>query len=199
MITEENFHDALRKFDATHVDSEREQLRQERDTLQRQNAELAAALAMRNLALQQIWNRLLAGSAPSPEAFGECRSVIRDCRDATDPAAILRDHDAAVKHEASKATMDWVLKATKNAILHPEDLEREDDDAMQAWKDLKVVLTRALREHDAALTKPLEKYVQHQRHCAISISAVTAIGDGRECTCGLSAALAPYRKQEVVP
>jgi hypothetical protein len=87
--------------------------------------------------------------------------------------------------------MDWVLKVVERVLLHPEDLERRDEDAMQAWKDLRALLKRALPAHDRALVRPLVEALRsyltgHQKNSAHYC--------GCEYCTDARAALAPYKK-----
>ncbi|HUW35174.1 MAG TPA: hypothetical protein VM223_26490 [Planctomycetota bacterium] len=75
------------------------------DALRRENAALAAALKVRNIALQAVWNRLLSVKNPHPEAWEECRSVIRDCRGGINPEDAL----AAYRRTVVQATVERVL------------------------------------------------------------------------------------------
>jgi deoxyribodipyrimidine photolyase len=162
--------------------------------MRQQRDELAAALNH----MGRILSRVCGDST-------DCDPELADAMNCeNDAAAILREHDerrdAEVKREASRATMEWVLRVVENMILYPEDLEREDDDAMQAWKDLKAVLQRALPTRYAALVKPLVEALTDVESKIVDYVAGKINWRPDDFLYRVRAALAPYRERaEVAP
>ena len=85
------------------------------------------------------------------------------------------------------ATMDWVLRTIENVLLHPEDLERPNNDGMQAWNDLRDVFKRALSAHDAAKDAEIAALSAGLHLAHEQMRAAGWQPDVIESTCGLDA------------